>query len=508
MTRNTATEMKLAADSPLSDPAREGCDLPEELFHLSLDTAPDCCKPSEFDKAAGSVKPTIRRIPPPELPACDPLSKLRQSFLGRFYIRYLKKNKMIRAAAFRLWCSGYPIYIKYKIRTTKTSRSFPLVKLSKFSRRSPENVYKLAASETVESPLPAVYPGRDRSHLATLHDQYTFPSIFITTIHNAFVTGGTNLIVAGDEVICHDLYDFPRDYTSEELHGRTVINPRFNRVRWLMNDPMSESLPAAAAFIDACAHNYAHWMTEVLPRICLFCVDERFQDVPIILSDDLHSNLMESLLMVSDAQRTIFTLPVGRAVHVEKLFSVSPTGYVPFGQRSKKLLGHLHGLFSPYALNMLCNKLKAMVPLAAENIPSKIYLRRNSGIRKIVNNAEIESILTRKGFSIVEPEKLNFLEQIILFANTDVVVGGTGAACANLVFCKPSAQFLILISKHESMPYGYWQNMACAVGGRVKYVLGDVVHSADLGIHGDYTINPSDILDALNMPNTPAEYSA
>lgn len=499
MIRNSAKIAKLAEDCQRIDSDREECNLPKEFFRISYAATPNDCKIFNVGKITFSANPTILRISPPQFPARDLLTKLRQSFVGRCYVRYLKKNKMLRAAAFRFWCYGYPLFVKSKVRMTNTYRPLPLIKLSEYSERSPECVLKLVESETIKSPLPGVFPDRDRSQLATLHDEYTFPCVFITTVQNALVSGGTNLITAGNEIICHDLYDFMRDYTSEELHGRTVINSKFNRLHWLMNDPTPVLMQTAAAFVDACAHNYAHWMTEVLPRIYLFCMDKRFIDVPIIVSAELHSNLMESLFMVSGAQRTIITLPIGRSIHVEKLFSVSPTGYVPFGCRSRKQLGHSHGLFSPYALNLLCNKLKALIPLEPDHLPRKIYLRRNSGVRKIVNNAEIEQILTQEGFMIVEPEKLNFMQQIWLFANTDTVVGATGAACANIVFCKPDTQIVILISKHESMPYGYWQNIACSVGGRINYVLGNVVDSSDLGIHGDYKINSSDILDAIKM---------
>lgn len=446
----------------------------------------------------------ILKITIPEFPAYDPLSRLRQSRFGRIYRNHLKKNKLFTLLAAWLWRNGYPIYIRFKVRTSKSSLYLPMVKLSEYTSNSPELVYKLAEVETVNTPLPAVYPNKDSKYLAALHERYIFPSIFVTTVYNASVIGGTNLIKAGGVILCHDLYDFSRDFTSEELHGRAVIYPNKNRLHWFMDDSKPEVLPSAAVFVDACAHNYAHWMTEVLPRICLFCMDERFDGIPVIVNDNLHANLMESLLMIAGANHTIMTLPIGRSVEIEQLFSVSPTGYVPFERRTNRLINHSHGLFSPYALTALGNKLKAIVPADGIVSPQKIYLRRNSGIRKIINNAEIETVLTRNGFSIIEPEQLSFAQQVILFSNANVVVAGTGAACANLIFCKPAAHILILISKHKDLSYGYWQNMSCAIGGRVTYVLGDVEKKSALNIHGDYSINTADILAALNAAETDA----
>lgn len=446
---------------------------------------------------------TIHRITThAELPKHDPLSRLRESLLGKFYINHLKKNKRFRLIAACLWRKGYPVYVKYKMRTNRTNLSLPMVKLSEYINNSPVKVYKLAGPETVSTPLPAVYPNTDIKYMAALNERYIFPDLFVTTVYNASVTGGTNLIKAGDIILCHDLYDFSRDFTSEELHGRAVIYPENSQIQWLMNDSKPEVLPSAAVFVDACAHNYAHWMTEVLPRICLFCMDERFDGIPVIVNDNLHANLMESLLMIAGSKHIIVTLPIGRSIQIEQLFSVSPTGYVPFEKRTNKLINHSHGLFSPYALKSLRNKLKATVHDPNIATPYKIYLRRNSGARKITNNTEIETVLTRNGFSIIEPEQLSFAQQVILFSKANIVVAGTGAACANLIFCKPSAHILILISKHKDLPYGYWQNMSCAIGGRVTYVFGDVEKKSARNVHEDYSINIEDIQAALNVLET------
>ena len=57
------------------------------------------------------------------------------------------------------------------------------------------------------------------------------PHIYVTTINDGMLYGGTNLVLTNDEVIYHDLYDFKCDYTSEELHGRTIIDIKKNRIR-------------------------------------------------------------------------------------------------------------------------------------------------------------------------------------------------------------------------------------------------------------------------------------
>ena len=97
--------------------------------------------------------------------------------------------------------------------------------------------------------------------------------------------------------------------------------------------------------------------------------------------------------------------------------------------------------------------------------------------------------MTGKDFTIIEPEKLTFYEQLKLFSNAKIVIGATGAAFSNMIFCASGTYAGILISKHESMPYNYWMNMLFPIGIKVNYVLGEIVENNELGVHGDFEID-------------------
>lgn len=312
------------------------------------------------------------------------------------------------------------------------------------------------------------------------------------------IFGGSNLILAGGKVVCHDLYDFERDYTSEELHGRTLIQPKSRRIRLLVHDEEPERIPAAATFVDACAPNYAHWLTEVLPRVALFCGDERFEKIPIVVNHGLHRNIMESLYLVTGPEREIITLPIGRALYCDMLYNTSVSGYVPFGWRTNKPPGRSHGTFSPPALNMLRRHFRGILPNAEPRVwPEKIFLRRNSEYRKIVNGVDVEQLVSSLGYSIVEPEKLTFLEQVALFNNARVIVGPSGAAMANMIFAPRGSKVIILISKHPDTIYWYWQNIARVFVKSVIYSLGEICDGPGAGIHSSFNVNLDDLRSLL-----------
>lgn len=432
----------------------------------------------------------------------DIVAKLRNSWPGRIYTRYLKKYGFVRRSVQWIWRNRY-VSRAYVCRTLARIRLiFPgiysLIKLSDFVRQKEIPTRKLADATVVVTPAPTVFPLRDQSLLGSSHDRYRFPEVFVATIKNAMICGGTNLILVDDEVICHDLYDFERDYTSEELHCRAVITPKARRIEWLLRDKAPDPIPVAAAFVDACASNYAHWMTEVLPRIAMFCAEDRFHGVPIVVDDGLHENIMESLYLVVGDDHEIITLPIGRALAVGELYLTSVTGYVPFERRTPQLCGHSHGMFSPEALALLRNKAEEF---AAETLDrgwsEKVFLRRNSKVRVLINMAQIEQLMISRGYVVIEAEKLTFLEQLHLFRNAKDIVAPTGAALANAIFCKPGARVAVLMAKHDSMIYRYWHNILTPLRIMVGVVIGTPLDQKERGIHADYTVNPEDVVNVL-----------
>lgn len=452
--------------------------------------------PASEESCVGEPAPVAHKVRSVQ-PKTQVVARLRNTG----WWRVLKQYAAVRCLARWLWVNGYPLYVNQISRFSfyrAKQKWRPLTKLSDFVRGREISTYKLVDSTMVETPMPTVLPLSDQGCMLSPHDRYRFPEIFVATIKNAMAYGGTNLTLVDGHVICHDLYDFERDYTSEELHGCTLIDPKSKRIRWLLHDEGPERISEAAVFVDACARNYAHWMTEVLPRVALFCAEERFQGIPIVVNDGLHKNIMESLFLVAGTDREIITLPIGRALVADELYLTSVSGYVPFERRETKLSGHSHGMFNPRALELLSKKMDALRgKREAQDWPEKIFLRRNSGARKITNGTELEKLMASRGYAIVEPERLTFLQQVQLFNRAKIIFSPTGAALANALFCRPETQLVVLMGKHENMIYRYWCNMLSPLRINVRYILCKIIENKNLGIHGDFAVDMADVVYLL-----------
>jgi capsular polysaccharide biosynthesis protein len=434
----------------------------------------------------------VRRIDVVQGKSQDIITRLRSSALCNFYKSYLKCYPSVRGLVGWIWRNAFPLYSRFAahISCRHDKRWRPLIKLSEFVKTRSVQCIKVLAAESVETPAPNAFPKSDRDCLISPHTHYDFPDIYIAAISDGEIFGGTNLVFTESEVLYHDLYDFQRDYTSEERHGRALIDPEARRIRWLLSDENGMRLPMAAVFVDACAHNYAHWLTEVLPRIAVFCSQERFKDTPVVVNDGLHENILESLFMIVGPEREVIMLPIGRSLRVDTLYVTSVAGYVPYERRSKTTFGHSHGMFSPSAFQLIRNKVALSAEIFAyQEWPEKIYIRRNSGARKLINYVEVEGRFITDGYEVLEPEKLTFFEQVQLFNHAKIIVGSSGAAFANIIFCPPEANINIMIAEFQNTSYWYWQNIACATGNEVRYILGRPKHGDELNIHADFHVD-------------------
>lgn len=430
------------------------------------------------------------------------LESLRTSRAGRFYINYIKPSPVLRTASMWFWRTLYPFYLN-RVRgaflSGETKKWRQLAGLGNYAKLLNLDVLPIFAAESVATPEPETFPLNDQSFLAAPHEKYEFPAIDITTLHNCVVNGGTNLTACGNDVIHHDMYDFTRDYTSEEMHHLHFIDRNKGRIRFLYRDVDPLLLDEAASFVDAISGNYAHWLTEVLPRIAVFCAQRRFAQIPIIVNDGLHPNIMASLALVAGTQRQVITLPAGRSAKVKTLYFVSPCGYIPFEFRDKSMTTWpMHGYFSPHAMRLMAAKVIASLPAPPPGtFPEKIYIRRNMSARNILNVTEVEDTLIAQGFVPVEPETMSFAMQAMVFRNARVIAGAAGAAMANLIFCTPGARIVIMGARSARVSFWYWQNIALAAGHSLRFVLGAVPKRDHDSIHPSYKISAATLKDAV-----------
>ena len=167
------------------------------------------------------LRQAVRRIVAVAAGSAPLSERMRSSCLGQLYINHLKKYRIVKLLAPWVWRKLY--FLDHLAKIYGKSLKLPLLPLFAIAKKN--QTAMLSNAEIVTTPRPSVFPKDCEQHLIQPHTEYKFPEIYITEVQNAKVTGGTNLVMTDSTVICHDLYDFSRDFTSEELNWRAHIWP-------------------------------------------------------------------------------------------------------------------------------------------------------------------------------------------------------------------------------------------------------------------------------------------
>ena len=72
------------------------------------------------------------------------------------------------------------------------------------------------------------------------------------------------------------------------------------------------------------------------------------------------------------------------------------------------------------------------------------------------------------GFVAIQPDKLGFDEQALLFAQAEIIVCEFGAALSNAYFCPPQTKIIEIIAEGQHDP---WSSHFCAMLGLEHVVL-------------------------------------
>jgi predicted O-linked N-acetylglucosamine transferase (SPINDLY family) len=124
----------------------------------------------------------------------------------------------------------------------------------------------------------------------------------------------------------------------------------------------------------------------------------------------------------------------------------------------------------------------------------RLLLRRESGVRRLVNAPEIEADLVSRDFTVMNFANMPFAEQVRAAAGAEVIVGQSGAQLANMVFARPGTRIFPLYSDTPGTNYYLWSVIGAALGLEVINVAGWRLVGSATGnapvVHENFTLPP------------------
>lgn len=246
-------------------------------------------------------------------------------------------------------------------------------------------------------------------------DAYIFGIEFAKEIPDAKVH------VIPNGIITYDGLAIEKGLIRKESIGNIPIRKKLKYRYWLkvkLRYQRKKNIPKAISLHGYYWNGYYHWMSEILTR--LYVIKDKYKNIPIVLPE-LKAAYQKETISAFQLENIIY-LKEKEYVQPEQLYSVD---YIaPPGNYNnnviKGLANHLIQHF--YEDTNPSNK-------------SKIYIsRKKTNKRKIINEAEVEKILSEFGYTIYCMEDFTTKEQINICHNANVLVSLHGAGLTNIMF--------------------------------------------------------------------------
>jgi len=246
--------------------------------------------------------------------------------------------------------------------------------------------------------------------------------------------------------------------------------------------------------------NYYHWLIEILPKLRYFSESLLLDKAVVILLSkkaldipSFYEILQKALNMNMD--NVIFMEP--DAVYlVDDLYHMASPNNLVFNLRGQKFnpsFSYFRYEALDYVKNLAYSLSASQNYKFTKDLPTKIFLARKSTMRNY-NQEEIVSLVKNIGFESVYLEDYTFSQQVEMFKNAKVIIGPTGAAWTNLIFCRPNVKCLCWMSKTIGDFSGF-SNLAIYAQVNLYYINHEYDISSEY--YTDYVLNADKLLHTI-----------
>ena len=323
-----------------------------------------------------------------------------------------------------------------------------------------------------------------------------FPAVMAHRLSNAIVHSSSSAIICGENIVLSDYYYENRQRVICTGGNFKAINNNFG----IIDARTTESLSSGIAIFGSGSFNYYHWLIEILPTAFLsqrLAAD--FQYFPLLVPEQYEKHLSyKDSLDIFRAGRTIVTLRSDRQYQVDDLLVIDSPVHGPFNLRSgmwPRITDYRHSTPVLTAFRQTILDAAGVSGLPPER---KLFLARG-GDRRSYNQNELAEISKNYGFEVVFPEELSFLEQVRLFQSARIIVGASGAAWANMLFCSRGSKGLTWVFP-EYDEFCAYSNIARTVGLDLEYLFPTadrIPASTDEAYGATYRLEPESFRIAL-----------
>lgn len=245
---------------------------------------------------------------------------------------------------------------------------------------------------------------------------------YVHRLHNVLVDTEFDAVFDGDKVYAYEisgrnLFNHPwvsgRSHPEAGVYGVVLPAPS-----------LKLEVPIVLLGTDG-AINYSHWLSRIVLKLAVLEKAGIPASFPLLINENLARYQHEFLSLLHIPEERLLRLPKGIAVQCREIL-------VPISVRNHPQMRD--------AIAWLRTRLASHIAPPEEANERLFVSRRDSPVRVLLNESEIESALADLGFKTVVLGELSVAEQIRCFSRAGVIVGAHGAGLSNLVFAPAHAR--------------------------------------------------------------------
>ena len=227
------------------------------------------------------------------------------------------------------------------------------------------------------------------------------------------------------------------------------------------------------------AHNWFHWLVEILPTIFLADRAEQYWSKwPLIIrKEPLEKPNFSELLAWVAPRHQVVTVPARAFSRVKKVIVLAPPtrpGSVDFGIFNRLAHGARSGFDFSLMKRYRAHLLEFVGSAASGDSPERVFLVRSESSNRQHNQSELIEVAQQFGFVTVDPEQYELKILWKILSKAQCVIGAQGAAWANTIICEAGSRGLQWSG--GALRGEHFLSLAKLVGMRLDTLVGDGDH--------------------------------
>ncbi|WP_407403371.1 glycosyltransferase family 61 protein [Chryseobacterium sp.] len=258
------------------------------------------------------------------------------------------------------------------------------------------------------------------------------PDVKLFKFNNALIHADSSSILIGSNLLVNRYQDERYNEGFVKVHNQQYAKIKYDDV---------ETISEGFFLGGNGSWNWYHYLIEILPKILLY---EKLPST-ILISDVVKKfpTMQAALdLLIGDNCKIIY-LSRNKSYRVGELYYINNFNHLQFNRFDNQILG-IGTYYNKKILTRFSDTLLRKINPDSRS-DTKFFLYRKNTHRIAKNQEELKYFLEKEGFITICLEELTLEQQVSIFYNATFIVGISGAAWTNLIFCRNKAKAICFI---------------------------------------------------------------